>query len=93
MVYATFNLRKKTTGLLIDFEKAFDLVDCTILLSKIGRVGNEGHSLELVPDFSCGQSTGGQSRPVREHSTARLGQAASRLLITATLFIISLTIY
>lgn len=53
-IYSNLNNGKKTFSLFIDFQKAFDLVDHEILLSKLESIGIRGTPLAWFASFLLG---------------------------------------
>lgn len=51
IIYRGLNCGKKTTGLFIDFQKAFDLVDHSILLYKLESIGVRGVAFNWFKTF------------------------------------------
>lgn len=54
-VFSGLNSKLKTTGLFVDFKKAFDMVDHEILLSKLEMVGIRGVALSWFKSFITGR--------------------------------------
>ena len=54
-IYASVNKSLKTTGLFIDFRKAFDLVNIDILLLKLEKIGIRGVALNWFKSFLVGR--------------------------------------
>lgn len=50
-IYSSMNSKEKATGLFIDFKKAFDLVDHSVLLTKLERTGVRGNALKWFSSF------------------------------------------
>lgn len=54
-IYSSLNSKLKTTGLYIDFRKAFDMVDFDILLQKLEYAGVRGNALNWFKTFLVGR--------------------------------------
>jgi hypothetical protein len=87
-IFNSFNSKNKSTGVFIDFKKAFDLVDHNILLNKLNAAGVRGTALDWFRSFLTN----------RTQQTKILNQLSSPLhvrtgvpqgsVISATLFLI-----
>lgn len=55
MIYSSINQGKKSSGLFIDFKKAFDMVDHEILLMKLAAAGVRGIALSWFRSFLTGR--------------------------------------
>jgi hypothetical protein len=88
IIYTSFNSNKKATGLFIDFQKAFDLVDHNILLLKLEALGVRGVALSWFQSFLIGrvqQVRVGQCVSTPLPVTAGVPQGS---VISATLFLV-----
>jgi hypothetical protein len=87
-IYSNFNTNKKTTGLFIDFKTAFDLVDHSILLSKLEAAGIRGTGLCWFNSFLSNRV---QKVKILDHMseplTVRAGVPQGSVL-SATLFLV-----
>lgn len=54
-IYSNFNENKKVTGLFIDFKKAFDTVNHSILLNKMESIGIRGVALDWFSSYLSGR--------------------------------------
>lgn len=57
MIYTSLNTKKITVNIMIDFQKAFDLIDPNILLRKLEKYGIRGVSLQLISTFLTNRSS------------------------------------
>lgn len=87
-IYCSLNLNLKTTGLFVDFRKAFDLVQHNILLSKMEHAGVRGNALNWFRSFLNGRTQ--QTRINNELSSSCLVTSGvpQGSVLSANLFII-----
>lgn len=55
-IYSNLNQKNKITGLFIDFRKAFDLVDHSILMNKLETIGIRGVALSWFTSYLTGRT-------------------------------------
>lgn len=87
-IYNKFNEKNKITGLFIDFKKAFDLVNHSILLDKLEAIGIRGNALRWFESYLTGRTQRVRIGDTLSPPQAVLSGVPQGAVLSANLFLI-----